>query len=595
MQNNLNQTKNSLFSIIKRLWSHFEKKRKKQFVILFFIMIIASFAEVLSIGAVLPFLAVLSNPTKVFHNPILYSTFYYFKIKNAQEIILPFTILFGIAVVLSGFFRMLLLWVQTKISHKIGTDLSLSVYKKTLYQPYSVHVMRNSSELISGISNKVQSIIYSALLPILILISSIFLLLIIISALFFINSQIAILSMAGFSLIYIIIIKITKKRIATDSKKISIESNNVVKALQEGLGGIRDVLIDGTQKTYCEIYKKADLPLRNAQANVIIISGFPRFTIEALGMVLIAVLAYSMSLKINGLVMAIPTIGALALGSQRMLPILQQAYTSWISFKGAESSLIDALELLDQPLPDNSEDVKTKKLNFNLSICLKNISFKYTNSSPLVLNNLYISIEKGSKVGFIGSTGSGKSTLLDIIMGLLTPTTGKFLVDDIEINEFNCRSWQSNIAHVPQSIYLADSTIIENIAFGIPFDEIDIHKVYHSAKVAQIHEAIISMDKQYNTFVGERGVRLSGGQRQRIGIARAIYKNANVLVFDEATSALDNNTEKNVMNEIDNFSNDITILIVAHRLTTLSKCSKIFELSSGKIIKEGTYNEIIQN
>ena len=364
--------------------------------------------------------------------------------------------------------------------------------------------------------------------------------------------------------------------------------------MQEGLGGIRDVLIDGTQNIYCEIYKKSELPLRRAQARVLIISGFPRFAIEALGMILIAILAYSLSRNVDGVTKAIPTLGALALGAQRMLPVLQQSYASWISIKGSESTLIDTLNLLDQPMPLYTEYENKSKLLFNRNIFLNNICFKYATNSNLVLNNISIEIAKGSKVGFIGTTGTGKSTLLDIIMGLLEPTTGRIEVDGVTVDMKNCRAWQSNIAHVPQSIYLADTTILENIAFGVPYTEIDLERVYKAARMSKIDQTINLLENKYLTHVGERGVRLSGGQRQRIGIARALYKQADVIVFDEATSALDNETEQEVMDEIDDLSKSVTIIIVAHRLTTLRKCTKIVELSDGQVIREGNYYEIIK-
>jgi ABC-type multidrug transport system fused ATPase/permease subunit len=545
--NKLANQRQSIFSLIRRLWNHIEKKRQKQFKFLFVIMFFASFSEVLSIGAVLPFLGVLTNPEKVFNLKILHNVFYYFNIEKPSQILLPFTIIFSLAVLFSAFFRMLLLWAQTKIGHNIGTDFSLSVYKKTLYQPYSIHVQRNSSEVISGISNKVQSIIYSILLPILNLISSFIMIFTILCALFFINSKIAVYSILGFSIIYSTIIKLSKKRIAIDSKKISNETTFVIKALQEGLGGIRDVLIDGTQNIYCDIYKKSELPLRRAQARVLIISGFPRFAIEALGMILIAILAYSLSRSVDGVTKAIPTLGALALGAQRMLPVLQQSYASWISIKGSESTLIDTLNLLDQPMPHYTEYENKSKLLFNRNIFLNNICFKYTPNSNLVLSNISIDIPKGSKIGFIGTTGTGKSTLLDIIMGLLEPTSGRIEIDGVTVDINNCRAWQSNIAHVPQSIYLADTTILENIAFGVPYTEIDLERVYKAARMSKIDQTINLLENKYLTNVGERGVRLSGGQRQRIGIARALYKQADVIVFDEATSALDNETEQEVL------------------------------------------------
>jgi ATP-binding cassette subfamily B protein len=271
---------------------------------------------------------------------------------------------------------------------------------------------------------------------------------------------------------------------------------------------------------------------------------------------------------------------------------MQQAYSSWANLRQNQHSLKDTLEFLDQPLPDNLEEKKIEAIPFSKTIELNNISFSYSPEQKAIFNNLSLNIPKGSRIGFIGETGSGKSTLLDILMGLLPPSKGALEIDGIPITSDNIRSWQKHVAHVPQSIFLADGTIAENIAFGIPKDQIDFAQVENAAKQAQIHEMILSLPDRYSTLVGERGVRLSGGQRQRIGIARAIYKRANVIIFDEATSALDSDTEKAVMEAIDSLSNELTILIIAHRISTLKNCSAIVRLEGGTIHSIGNFDTI---
>jgi ATP-binding cassette subfamily B protein len=310
-------------------------------------------------------------------------------------------------------------------------------------------------------------------------------------------------------------------------------------------------------------------------------------------MVLIAWLAYVLALQPDGLVKAIPILGALALGAQRLLPALQQAYGSWSAIKAGHVSLQDTLELLDQPIIDGEGRNTPSGMTFQQQVRLVDLSFRYGDQLPWVISNLNLNIYKGDRIGFIGSTGSGKSTLLDIIMGLLQPTSGKLEIDGQVVTSTNNSSWQSHIAHVPQSIYLADSTIQENIAFGVPKEKIDPHRVRKAAEEAQIAELIESWPNKYKTFVGERGVRLSGGQRQRIGIARALYKRADVIIFDEATSALDNETEQAVIKAIENLSKDLTLLIIAHRLTTLKNCNRIVELEDGGISHIGNYQEIV--
>ena len=357
----------------------------------------------------------------------------------------------------------------------------------------------------------------------------------------------------------------------------------MIKSLQEGLGGIRDVLIDGTQQFYCKLYRNADLPLRHASGNNQFISGSPKFAMEAIGMTLIAGFAYLMTQQEGGILTAIPVLGALALGAQRLLPALQLVYASYSKIKGSKSSFEDVLNLLDQQLPEYVDQPLPEPIPFAKEIKLNNLNFRYSEDTPWILKNVNLSLKKGSRIGFMGVTGSGKSTLLDIIMGLLPATEGGLMIDNQTINNQNRRAWQAHIAHVPQNIYLSDSTIEENIAFGIAKELIDHQRVKKAAQQAQIAELIEEWKDGYQTFVGERGIRLSGGQRQRIGIARALYKQANVLIFDEATSALDNETEQAVMDAIEGLGRDLTILIIAHRLTTLKDCDEVVNLNNNGI------------
>jgi len=543
----------------------------------------------------LPFLGVLTVPDRVFVHPAAQPFIEFLALKEPKDLLLPLTIVFGLAALLTGAMRLALLWASTRLSFAAGADLSISIYRRTLYQPYATHAARNSSEVISGISGKANDMIYSAIMPVLTLVSSSIMLVMILVALLAVDPFIALAAFGGFGLIYALIIRLTRKRLLIDSQRIARESTHVIKALQEGLGGIRDVLIDGTQPIYCQIYRDADLPLRRALGNNMFIGQSPRYGMEALGMLLIATLAYVLAQQPDGIAKAIPVLGALALGAQRLLPVLQQAYGAWSAVRGGQASLQDALELLDQPLPDYAGRAPAEPLPFRQQIALKQLSFRYSPQALWVLNKLDLIIAKGSRVGFIGTTGSGKSTLLDIVMGLLQPTQGTLEIDGQPITTANHRAWQAHIAHVPQAIFLADSSIEENIAFGVPKDRIDPLRVRLAARQAQIADIIETWPEQYKTFVGERGIRLSGGQRQRIGVARALYKHADVIIFDEATSALDNETEQAVMQAIEGLSENLTVLIIAHRLSTLKNCTQIVELGDGGIKRVGTYQEIVAN
>ena len=559
------------------------------------LMIIVSMAEVVSIGTVLPFLGLITSPDKVFVHDLTQPLIKLLRAQSPQDLLLPFTLIFSLAAILAGCARIILLLFQLRLSMAIGADLSIKVYSHTLYQPYLSHVSRNSSEILAG-TQKAENLVYYVVQPVLLLISSVVILIAVTATLTVIHPGIAITSFVGFGLIYAVLALITRRRIARNSQSIAAQHNKVTKAVQEGLGGIRDVLINGTQSFYSKLYQDAFMPMQAAIASNHLVGASPRFVVEALGFVFIASFAYLITLADGASNTAVPLLGVLALGAQRLLPVLQQIYNSFILIKGNQSSTQDALNLLNQPVPKHAYQLPAGKttIGFRNAIVLKDLGFRYFSQGSWALRKVNLHIPKGFRIGFFGITGSGKSTLLDIIMGLLTPTEGSLIVDNIEVTLENTRGWQMQISHVPQSIYLADASIAENIAFGVPTDLIDLNRVKQAAKQAQIAQTIEGWLNGYETLVGERGVRLSGGQRQRIGIARALYKRSTVIIFDEATSALDNETEAAVMQAVETLGRDITILIIAHRLTTLKNCDKVVELSSGGIRAIGDYAEMVK-
>jgi ABC-type multidrug transport system fused ATPase/permease subunit len=578
--------------MFKEIYKHLSKKRKKQLVLLLFLSIIASISELISVWVVLPFLNAMTYPGKLLNSNLIEEIRPFVNITSTKDLILFITAFFCIITILSGSIRLFLIWFQNKLSQRIGADLSSNIFKNTLYQPYLSQINKNSSELISGVIHKSNAIVNSAIMPLFVIFSSSLIFLMILILLLILNPLITFFIIFGFFVLYFIIIQSSKKKIIQFGNIINKKQPSVIKVLQEGLGGIRDILIDGSQNIYCEIYRNADSQVRNAQANLILIGQAPRYILESLGMVLIAVVAYFISKNSNGTANVTIILGGFAMGALRLLPVLQQFYASWTSYKSGEQACYDAIELLNYKLPDYIDDKNILPLKFNKSINLINIKFKYSNDLPFIFNDFNFEINKGDCIGIIGSTGCGKSTLLDIIMTLVSPNEGDIMIDDTILTPNNLRSWQMQIAHVPQSIFLSDTSIAENIAFGVSAHLIDMNRVVDAAERAKISNLIEHMPDGYNTLVGERGIRLSGGQRQRIGIARALYKKTNVLVLDEATSALDNTTELEIMNSINDLNNNMTIFIVAHRLTTLKMCNKIIELDNGNIKNYLTYNQL---
>ncbi len=579
--------------MLKILWRKFPKHRQRHFYFLLILMILSSFAEVVSIGAVLPFLGVLTAPDQIFQHSIFQPFVQFLKLTESSQLILPVTIIFIAAVLVSSAIRLLLLYVMTRLSYAAGSDISIDIYRRTLYQGYLVHVSRNSSEIINSITRKAKAVSGSFIMPILSIISSVMMIVSILSALLIIDTAITLSVFMGFGILYWIIAFYNRVQVKNNSKCIASQSTLMIKSLQEGLGGIRDVLIDGSQEFYCSIFRNSETELRKAAAKNKFIGSSPRYVMEAIGMTLIAIFAYIATQEQGGVGTVIPVLGTLALAAQRVLPAIQQIYSSYNSIKGSKYSLKDVIALLEQQLPYYSSEMPPIPIKFNKSIVLKNISFRYRSDLSWVLKDFNLTLNKSKHIGFIGVTGSGKSTLLDIVMGLLSQTQGEMLIDDQVITNKNYRSWQAHIAHVPQSVYLSDNSIEENIAFGSAIEKIDGNRVIKAAKQAQILELVESLPDGFQTRIGERGVRLSGGQRQRIGIARALYKRASVLIFDEATSALDNETESSIMQTIKNLDKDLTVLIIAHRLTTLKDCDQIVKLGVNNTVEILEYKEII--
>ena len=584
----------SVAGLLARLWSDLPPPRRRQFILILALMVASAFAEVASLGALLPFLGLLASPDRVFSNPWVSRMAHAFGLARPDQLLLPLTVTFAVVALLAGAIRMLLLWVSTRFTFATGADLSIEVYRRTLYQPYHVHIGRNSSEVISGITNKVGGTVLGVLLPLMTLTSSAMLLVAIPLALIAIDPAVALAASAGFGASYAVITWLSRRRLYQNSQRIADEDTRVLRALQEGLGGIREVLLEGAQPVFCDIYRKADQQLRRAQGDNVFIAQSPRFAMEAIGMVLIAVLAYGLTRQGHMAIGALPVLGALALGAQRLLPALQQAFSAWAAIAGSKAHLAATIDLIEQPLPPGLLEPPGPLLQFQRTIQFREVRFRYGSAGAWVLDGVTFTVSKGARVGLVGRTGSGKSTALDLLMGLLQPTEGEVLVDGESMAGRRVSSWQRIIAHVPQNIYLADTTIAQNVAFGILPDEIDMARVRAVAQCAQLAEFIESRPQGYQTVVGERGVRLSGGQRQRIGIARALYKRASVLVFDEATSALDDATEQAVMRAIDELSSELTIILIAHRLTTVRHCDTIIELEHGRVVAQAPYTELLE-
>lgn len=561
-----------MISSLREVFTHISARRRRQFVPLLALMFLGALAELVSLGAILPFLALVSNPEVAIENPVGQTILNVFGLKSTFQIVVLATIAFALSAFAAGAVRLLLLWLSQRFVYGVAQELGVAVYRRALFQPYSFHTVNNTSETLAAI-NKAQLVTNQLFVPLMQAVIGGFISFFILVGLLIVDPVVALGSALGFSTIYFLVMRLTRERMRTNGRVIADAQAERVQAVNEGLGGIRDVILDRSQQVFIARFSSVEKNLREAQAMNTFVGQAPRYVVEGLGIVLIACLALLLSMREGGLLGAIPILGAMALGAQRLVPLLQQLFVGWSSYMTNGSMLDDLLQLLRLPEAPHYAARSTETLSFDRDFAFRDVSFVYPAGDRPALEHANFVIPKGSRVGIVGRTGSGKSTLMDLVLGLLTPTSGTILIDGLPLTDENLMAWQAKIAHVPQSIYLSDATIMENIAFGVPVEAINDDRVRRAAVQAGLADVIEGLPEGYATLVGERGIRLSGGQRQRIGIARALYKEASLLVFDEATSALDYETERGIVEAIDSLDGQITILVIAHRLKTLEFCN----------------------
>lgn len=568
-------------------------RRRRQFFFTILLMLVGALAELMTIGAVLPFLALLSDPEKASSLPAIRFVYGLMGWRPGDDLVAKATLLLIVIASFAAAIRLILTWVSQSFIFGLGHDMGIEIYGRMLRQPYSYHVQRNTSEILAAIE-KVQTAIFNVLLQLMQAAVSAVMAIFIIAILIAIDPVTALIAALLFGILYVAVSIATQRMLTGNSRIINRAHSQRMKQLQEGLGGIRDILIDRSQPVFEQSFRRHDDQLRKAQMANMFVAAAPRFVVEAIGIILITLLALYMSSQAGGLVPAIPILGALALGAQRLLPLLQLVYLGWSRAAGSLDTLSEIVDLANMgPPPATMAGPVEIVIPFKRDIVLDKVGFCYANSRRPALRNINLEIGRGERIGFVGRTGSGKSTLLDLVMGLLDPTSGAIRVDGTVLDAAARANWQAQIAHVPQFIYLADSSIAANIAFGQAEDAIDLAKVRAAAAQAEMADFILGLPEGYQTPVGERGIRLSGGQRQRIGIARALYKNAPVLILDEATSALDDETEAAVIGGLGGSDSGLTILMIAHRLSTLKICNRLVRLDAGRIVATGSYDEVI--
>lgn len=593
-----------MLNTLKELFQLLTPVQRRKFYMLQILVVLMAIMELVGIASIGPFMALVADINLIETNSLYKQLYLTSGISNPTD----FLFLAGLAVLLmlglASVISILTTWRLSLYSMQVGTEIADRLYEHYLQQNWLFHSTGSSAQLTKQVATEAPRVTSAIIVPAMQLNSRLVLAVIISAAVISYNPIIALIGLLMFGAGYVVIYQLIKKRLIVNGANISSTSTQRFRLMNEGFGGIKDILILGRNKHFIEQFHQEGKTLARAQGTTSAFSQVPRYFMELLAFgAMISLVLVLLKLESGELSKVLPVLAVYALAGFKLLPALQQIYGSITTIKGG----IAAFESIKPDLvasqtttskPSKSSTPSTANaldINQAKTLKLNEITFTYPNKHQPALDNITMQIPINATIGLVGESGSGKSTTIDLILGLLQPDKGKLYLDAQEINASNLREWQQHIGFVPQSIYLSEGSIAENIAFGLSPEEINLEQVKQAAKLAHLDELIASLDKGLDTKVGERGVQLSGGQRQRIGIARALYNQASVLVFDEATSALDGITEKIIMDAIHELSGKKTIIMIAHRLKTVQQCDIIYMMDKGKVVAKGTYNQLLEN
>lgn len=586
-----------MYTQLKKLYQLLNNEQRIKLLRLQILVVMMAFAEVGGVFAIGPFMALVADMTALHSGGIITDVFQFSGLSEDN-----FIFWVGIAVLVAlttaACVSMITTWRLASYSFRLGAELGIRLFKYYMQQRWLFHASESSATLINKISAESNRLTTQIINPVLQMIARLILILTMAIAILVYDPAIAIAGLLIFSTGYFVLYRTARKKLQSNGKIITQANRQRMNLMQEGFGGIKDTLLLGRQADFNQRFEKASLDFGQAQGNNAVLAQVPRYAIELLAFGTIIVLVLYLLSFYNGEVSQIlPALAVYSLAGFRLLPAFQQVYVATTSIKGNIAAFENLLE--DFELSQGAQTGKPAesfgRLSFSQGVALHNICFCYPGKDKAALNELSIHIPANKVIGVVGASGSGKSTAIDILLGLIEPDSGMLLVDGKPINKSNLRAWQNNLGYVSQAIFLGDLSIRENIAFGLPLSRIDDDRVLLATKLAHLDELIESLPQGLNTMVGERGIQLSGGQRQRIGIARALYSNADILVFDEATSALDGITERLVMDAIHDFTGEKTIVLIAHRLTTVKACDCIYLMDKGRVIECGTYDELLES
>jgi ABC-type multidrug transport system fused ATPase/permease subunit len=568
-------------------------ERKRAYLLLGMILVMAML-DMVGVASIMPFMAVLANPELVKTNAFLNAAYTQLGFTDPQQFLFTLGMLVFVLLVVSLAFKALTTFAQLRFTQMREYSIGKRLVEGYLHQPYSWFLSRHSADMGKTILSEVNTVIHQGVMPMMTLIAQGAVAIALLTLLIFIDPKLALIAGLTLTTAYALIFKATRRFLARIGAERVKANQDRFTAVSEAFGASKEVKVGGLEQAYINRFSGPAQTFARHQATVQVISQVPRFALEAIafgGMLLVVLYLMAQS---GSFASALPIIALYAFAGYRLMPALQQIYGAVTQLRFAGPAL-DALHAdlmsLQPAYPNPSQDA----IAFKRAITLNHVQYRYPNAPQPSLKNLNITIHAKSTVGLVGATGSGKTTTVDLILGLLEAQEGTLAVDGQAITEHNRRAWQRAIGYVPQQIYLADDTVAANIAFGLDAKDIDQAAVERAAKIANLHDFVANeLPQKYQTIVGERGVRLSGGQRQRIGIARALYHNPQVLILDEATSALDNLTEQAVMEAVHNLGHETTIMLIAHRLSTVKACDTIFLLEKGELKAQGTFDELTQ-
>lgn len=592
-----------MFANLKKLFSLLNPSQRKNLFLLQFLVIFMAFAEIASVFSIGPFMALIGNLDQLNGDGLIAEAYKFSGITDQNNFIIAFGATVISILTLSALISTFTLWRLAMYGAKVGADLGNRLFSYYMNESWLFHSQRNSSDLVNKISVETTRVTGSIILQLMFLNAKATLVLFLSVSIFILDPKIALSGVAIFSFAYLFIYRLVKKQLELNGNMHTQGNRSRFQLMSEGFGGIKEILLLGRQNFFKKRFFIASENFFYAWGNSQVLSSVPKYFMELVSFsAAVLLVMYFLVSNQGNLEIILPMVSIYALAGFKLLPAFQQIYFSIstiqaniASYENIKSDLKSSAIKYSNYNYEDDTFVSSESISFSKAITLSNISFSYPETSESLISNLSIEFPKNQVIGLVGPSGSGKSTIIDILMGLVEPDAGELVVDSSALNLLQKRALQNNIGFVSQSIYLADSSIKENIAFGIPPDLIVNTDITRALKLANLEDVIQSLPNGVDTFVGERGVQLSGGQRQRIGIARALYNDPEILVFDEATSSLDGLTEKNIMKAIDSFAGQKTIILIAHRLSTVMNCNLIYYMENGKIIDQGTYQYLIES